>query len=119
MNNEPTEVSVISGYFNPIHVGHVRLMQGAKAVAGYLIVIVNNDRQQQAKKGRIIMSEEDRLEVASAMKSVDEAFVAVDDDESVAESLSLIRGRYPNASITFCNGGDRSASSSPKYLNDE
>lgn len=109
MVSMPTDVSVISGYFNPVHVGHVRLMREAKEVAPYLIVIVNNDAQQLAKKGRIIMPEDDRLEVTLAIKGVDEAFVAIDSDESVAASLASIRNRYPDARIAFCNGGDRPA----------
>jgi cytidyltransferase-like protein len=106
---DTSRISVVSGYFNPIHVGHIRLINGAKTVAPYLIVIVNSDHQQLAKKGRIIMREGDRLEVASAIKGVDEAFIAVDVDDSVADSLTAIRSRYPEAEITFCNGGDRSA----------
>src|ERR1019366_3366348 len=101
-------IAVISGYFNPIHVGHVRYLRGAKRIAPYLIVIINNDEQQRAKKGRIIMSEQDRLEVTSALQGVDEAFLAPDSDESVAASLRLIRERHPSAEIAFCNGGDRS-----------
>lgn len=102
-------IAVVSGYFNPVHVGHVRLIKAASREGEHLIVIVNSDAQQLAKKGRIILSESDRLEVVRALRDVDEAFVAIDADESVADSLSDVRRRYPDATITFCNGGDRSA----------
>lgn len=105
----PLAISIVSGYFNPIHVGHVRLIEAARDIADYVIVIVNNDRQQLAKKGRIIMTEADRLRVVSALRDVSEAFVATDSDESVADSLASVRLRYPETAITFCNGGDRSA----------
>lgn len=108
MNKPKARISVISGYFNPVHVGHIRLINGAREVAPHLIVIVNNDAQQLAKKGRIIISEQDRLEVALAIKGVEEAFIGVDSDESVAGSLGLIRSQNPDAEISFCNGGDRS-----------
>ena len=49
-----TSASIVSGYFNPLHLGHLALMEAAQEITGYLIVIVNNDAQQIAKKGRAI-----------------------------------------------------------------
>ena len=74
-------------------------------------MIVNNDRQQLLKKGRILMTEEDRHAIVAELRCVDEAFVAVDDDSTVVASLRQLRERYPDAELLFCNGGDRSHAS--------
>jgi cytidyltransferase-like protein len=114
---QPAEiVAVVSGYFNPVHVGHLRLMEEARDGADRLVVIVNNDRQQQAKKGRQITVETDRLRLVQALAVVDEAFVAVDDGAGVGDSLRAVRARCPDATIVFCNGGDRrSAEEIPEH----
>lgn len=100
-------VAVVSGYFNPVHVGHLRLMEAAREGADRLVAVVNNDRQQRAKKGRQITGERDRLRLVEALTVVDEAFVAPDTGPGVGESLLAVRQRYPDAHIVFCNGGDR------------
>jgi glycerol-3-phosphate cytidylyltransferase/D-beta-D-heptose 7-phosphate kinase/D-beta-D-heptose 1-phosphate adenosyltransferase len=105
----PDRVAIVSGYFNPIHIGHLRMVLAAKELAPYLVVIVNNDQQQLLKKGRILMTEDDRLPIVAELRSVDEAFVAVDEDSTVVASLRRVRERYPDAELLFCNGGDRSS----------
>jgi cytidyltransferase-like protein len=101
-------ISIVSGYFNPLHVGHIRMMQAAAEMGDRLLVIVNNDEQQIMKKGRVITPLDDRLEIVRALRIVDEAIPAVDGDATVKETLASIRHRYPSASLTFANGGDRS-----------
>ncbi len=119
----PDRVAIVSGYFNPIHIGHLRMIQAAKALAPHLVVIVNNDQQQLMKKGRILMTEDDRLAIVAELRSVDEAFVAVDDDATVVASLHRVRAIYPDAELLFCNGGDRSSAgdvpSAETHLTDE
>ena len=87
------------------------MMEAAAEMADQLIVIVNNDEQQMMKKGRIITSLDDRLEVVRALRIVDEAVPALDEDATVKQTLASIRERYPAASVTFANGGDRSTTS--------
>ena len=99
--------AVVSGYFNPLHVGHLDMMEAARALADALVVIVNNDAQQVMKKGKVITSEADRLRVVEALRVADAALVAVDDDGSVAASLEVIHAAYPGIELVFCNGGDR------------
>ena len=107
----PDRIAVVSGYFNPLHGGHLRLIRGAREVAPYVIAIVNNDAQQVLKKGRVIIPADERVAIVAELRSVAEAVVAVDADRSVALTLRAIRARYPQAGITFCNGGDRAAAS--------
>ncbi len=108
----PDRVAIVSGYFNPLHVGHVRMMKAARAMADALVVIVNNDTQQVAKSGRVIRPLADRLEVVGSLAVVEEAVGSVDDDTTVSRSLAAVRERYPAATLVFCNGGDRSDESS-------
>jgi glycerol-3-phosphate cytidylyltransferase/D-beta-D-heptose 7-phosphate kinase/D-beta-D-heptose 1-phosphate adenosyltransferase len=105
---EPTSVSIVSGYFNPLHVGHLDMMEAARSLTGYLVVIVNNDAQQVLKKGKVIQPVEDRLRVVRALRVVDDAVEAVDEDGTVKKSLAIVRERYPRARLVFANGGDRS-----------
>lgn len=98
----------VSGYFDPIHVGHLEYLRLAKELGDYLIVIVNNDYQCELKKGKSFMAEEDRVEIVKALGIVDEVFLAVDKDRSVCASLERLR---PDI---FANGGDRSVGEIPE-----
>lgn len=98
---------VVSGYFSPLHVGHLDMIEGASQLGDILIVIVNNNDQQMAKKGKLIIDEHDRLRVVQALRAVDDAFIAVDNDRTVKESIRLAAARYPNHHLVFANGGDR------------
>jgi len=108
----PDRVAVVSGYFNPAHIGHLRMFQAAKEIAPHLLVLVNNDKQQLLKKGQIIIPEDERLELVSEFRCVDEAILTVDEDATVIRSLHVVRDLYPDAEIVFCNGGDRSSADS-------
>jgi cytidyltransferase-like protein len=104
----PERIAIVSGYFNPIHIGHLQMIKAARELAPHLLVIVNNDRQQLLKKGRILMTEDDRHAIVAELRCVDEAFVAVDADATVVASLRRVREQHPDAELLFCNGGDRS-----------
>ena len=96
------KVIVVSGYFDPIHVGHLELMEKAKSLGDKLIVIVNNDKQVIMKRGKgPFMNQDDRKKLIESIKHVDEAFISIDEDRSVCASLRAIK---PNI---FANGGDR------------
>jgi cytidyltransferase-like protein len=110
-SSDALRIIIVSGYFNPLHVGHIRMMKAAAELADRLVVIVNNDEQQMMKKGRIITALDDRLEIVRALRIVDEAVPAIDEDATVKQTLASLRERYPSASLTFANGGDRSATS--------
>ena len=107
MENNMTVVAV-SGYFDPLHVGHLEYLEMAKQLGDKLIVIVNNDKQALLKKGKSFMNENDRAEIVSALKCVDEVFLSIDEDKSVCRSLEVIK---PNI---FANGGNRSLSEIPE-----
>ena len=91
----------ISGYFDPIHVGHIEYINNAKKLGEWLIVIINNNKQCALKKGKHFMDENDRLLIVKNIKAVDEVFLSIDEDKTVCKSLKKV-----NPDI-FANGGDR------------
>ena len=91
----------ISGYFDPIHVGHLEYIELSKRMGDYLVVIVNNNHQCVLKKGKPFMDENDRVTIVSSIKYVDEVFLSIDKDKTVCKSLEKIK---PDI---FANGGDR------------
>ena len=107
MNKKLTTVAV-SGYFDPIHVGHLEYLQLAKKLGDNLIVIINNNLQAELKKGSTFMDEKDRMEIVAALRCVDEVFLSIDTDKSVCKSLEHIK---PDI---FANGGDRSLDEIPE-----
>ncbi|MFA5109060.1 MAG: adenylyltransferase/cytidyltransferase family protein [Patescibacteria group bacterium] len=103
-------VVAVSGYFNPLHVGHLELISRAKKMGDKLVVIVNNDRQVTAKGSVSFMSQADRLKIIKALRDVDEVFLSIDNDQTVCRSLAKI---HPDI---FANGGDRkSLGDVPEY----
>ena len=91
----------ISGYFDPIHVGHLEYISLSKKLGDYLIVIINNNYQCSLKKGKHFMDENDRAKILEAIEGVNEVFISIDQDRTVCKSLEKIR---PDI---FTNGGDR------------
>lgn len=98
---------IVSGFFNPLHGGHLDMIEAAATMGDELIVIVNNDVQQVMKKDKVILPEQNRLRLIEALRDVDEALIAVDQDPTVTETLKLIAQKYPDDELVFANGGDR------------
>lgn len=101
------KVVIVSGFFNPLHGGHLDMIEEAARMGDRLIVIVNNDVQQVLKKDKIILNEENRTRLMRALRDVDEVVLAVDQDPPVIETLEEIAKKYPNDELIFANGGDR------------
>ena len=107
--NTNKKISVaVSGYFDPIHVGHLEYLKMAKELGDFLIVIVNNNQQCILKKGKSFMDENDRVEIVRALGIVDRVFLSIDTDRTVCKSLEEIK---PDI---FANGGDRSTDEVPE-----
>ncbi len=94
-------VVAVSGYFNPLHVGHLEMIEQAKKLGDKLVAIINNDIQVKLKGSVPFMSLKDRVKIVSALRGVDAVFVSIDRDKSVCKSLTKLR---PDI---FANGGDR------------
>lgn len=108
MSEDKKTTVAISGYFDPLHIGHLEYIKLAKALGDHLIVIVNTDKQATLKKGKSFMCEDDRLQIVSQIKNVDEAYLSIDEDKTVCETLAKIK---PDI---FANGGDRSVGEVPE-----
>lgn len=98
---------IVSGYFNPLHSGHLDMMEKAAELGDRLLVVVNNDKQQMLKKGKIILPQENRYRLVNALRVVDEVLLSVDQDPTVIETLRIIAKTHPYDELIFANGGDR------------
>ena len=108
------KVVIVSGYFDPLHVGHLEYLQMASQLGDKLLVIVNNDEQAKLKKGESFMNEKDRMEIIYALECVDEVLISCDEDASVCKSLELAAQFKPMADLIFAKGGDRNFGEVPE-----
>jgi cytidyltransferase-like protein len=106
--NDRFLLGIFSGFFNPLHAGHLECMAAAKKQCDQLFVIVNNDLQVSLKKSKPFMDEEHRKTIVAALRYVDYVMIALDSDESVALSLEGIANTFGDCSLIFFNSGDRS-----------
>ena len=100
-NKNGKKIVMVSGGFDPVHVGHLRMFEEAKQLGDHLIVVVNCDNWLIRKKGRKFMSSEDRAEIIRGFGCVDEVFVLESDRNDVSEAIELFKPHV------FANGGDR------------
>lgn len=109
------KANIVSGYFNPIHKGHVEYFNQAKALADELFVIVNNDNQRELKGSKYFQDETERLTIVSNIKAVDKVFLSIDKDRTVCATLSKIYEEYYHEyDFGFANGGDQNNLSIPE-----
>ena len=101
-------IVAVSGYFDPLHVGHLEYFKLAKQLGDKLYVIVNNDVQAVLKKQTSFMNENDRLEIIRSLSIVDNAILSIDQDKSVSKTLEKIYFEHnKNYELFFSNGGDQ------------
>ncbi len=106
---------IVSGYFNPIHKGHIEYFNNAKANGDYLIVIVNSDYQRALKGSKEFQNEDERVFIVSNIKSVDKVFLSIDQDRTVCETIRVIHQQlFTNFELAFANGGDQNNNSIPE-----
>ena len=106
---------ILSGYFNPLHKGHIEYFNHAKAAGDELIVIVNNDHQRALKASKVFQLEDERMFIVSNIKSVDRVYLSIDKDRTVCESIRMIHRELGNTyHLDFANGGDQNNQSIPE-----
>ena len=103
-------VVVVSGGFDPVHSGHIKLINSAKLLGDILIVGINSDDWLIRKKGKFFMPWQERYAVISNLKAVDYAINFNDDDGTALHLLELVRQTWQDDHIIFANGGDRNTS---------
>ena len=106
---------IVSGYFNPLHKGHLELFKKAKESGDILIVIVNNDIQRELKGSKFFQDENERIEIIRALTSVDMAWISIDKDSTQNATLRLMVEKfYGSMKLAFANGGDQNNSTIPE-----
>ena len=106
---------IVSGYFNPIHKGHLEYFNNAKAIADELFVIVNNDHQRALKGSKEFQGEEERVIIVSNIKAVDKAVLSIDEDRTVCATIKQIALDYGKEyELAFANGGDQNNDTIPE-----
>ena len=106
---------IVSGYFNPLHKGHLELFEKAKAFGDELWVIVNSDLQRELKGSKFFMEEDERLIIISSIKYVNKSIISIDKDKTQCATLvSLAEEFSTNYDLYFANGGDQNNDSIPE-----
>jgi len=99
---------IVSGYFNPLHKGHLELFKKAKEVGDQLWVIVNSDLQRELKGSKDFMDENERLLIVSSVGIVDKALISFDKDKTQCATLADLADKHSEKyELYFANGGDQ------------
>ena len=99
---------IVSGYFNPIHKGHLELFQKAKTLGDQLWVIINSDHQRELKGSKEFMDENERYIIVSAIKYVDKVLISIDQDKTQCATLTFLSDEFgTDFELFFANGGDQ------------
>jgi len=103
------KISIVSGGFDPLHVGHIELFNSARELSDALFVILNTDRFLFEKKARVFMPFAERKIMVESVKGVDLVVPCIDDDNTVCKTLEKLSSLVEavDADLLFCNGGDR------------
>lgn len=106
---------IVSGYFNPLHKGHLEYFNNAKSLADFLIVIVNSDLQRSLKGSKEFQNESERMFIVSNIKAVDKAVISIDNDRTVCATLKKIANEFGDKyQLAFANGGDQNNNTIPE-----
>tara|TARA_B100000963_G_C22582631_1_gene651591 strand:- start:373 stop:798 length:426 start_codon:yes stop_codon:yes gene_type:complete len=109
------KIIIVSGYFNPLHKGHIEYFKQAKILGDMLFVIVNNDLQREIKGSKLFMLEDERKIIVEELKLVDKAIISIDKNKSVSKTIEKIHSLYSNHyDLFFANGGDQNSESIPE-----
>ena len=105
---------IVSGYFNPIHKGHIEYFQNAKTYGDELFVIVNSDLQRGLKGSKEFQDENERVFIVENLRLVDKCFLSIDIDRTVIESIKMIFNQFGDQyKLAFANGGDQNNNTIP------
>jgi len=106
---------IVSGYFNPLHKGHIELFHKAKNFGDKLFVIVNSDHQRKLKGSKEFQSEIERLIIIRNLRVVDDAMISIDQDKTQCATLKYLSDLYSGEyQLVFANGGDQNNDTIPE-----
>lgn len=108
---------IVSGYFNPIHKGHLELFEKAQEVGDFLIIVVNSDLQRELKGSKEFMDENERLRIIQSIKGVGYSCISIDKDKTQNETLKMLNHKFGDImDLHFANGGDQSNNTIPESV---
>jgi len=102
------DFALVSGGFDPVHVGHLRMFQDAKKIADNVVLLLNNDEWLTRKKGKPFMTQNQRKEILEEFKSISRVIIQKTSEPSSSQAIEEFVSNNPNKNICYCNGGDRS-----------
>lgn len=110
------KIVMVSGYFNPIHIGHIDYLVAARALGDSLFVIINSDHQVGIKGSVPFMPEDERMAIVNALRCVDGVALAVDTDGTCCATIRQLHSVWkdPDAQFIWANGGDRTKDNMPE-----
>lgn len=108
------DIMILSGGFDPVHKGHIRMFKAAKNMAHKVIVGINSDSWLVGKKEKCFMNYAERAEIISAFCNVDEVMQFSDTDGTALDLLARVQRLYPDCSLSFGNGGNRTENNTPE-----
>ena len=111
---KPYDIVVVSGGFDPLHKGHVRLFNEAKKLGHKVICGLNSDSWVVKKNGHVVLNFGERAEIISSFRAIDEVISFNDSDDSAINLLTRIQSLYPECSICFANGGPMEEKNTPE-----
>ena len=105
---------IVSGYFNPLHKGHIDLFEKSREVADFLIIVVNSDLQRELKGSKEFMDENERLKIIQSLKDVGYSCISIDKDKTQIETLKMLNHKFGDImELHFANGGDQNNNTIP------
>jgi D-beta-D-heptose 7-phosphate kinase/D-beta-D-heptose 1-phosphate adenosyltransferase len=115
MDDKHYDIMILSGGFDPLHIGHIRMIQAARDAAGLVVVGVNSDAWLERNRGFCFMPLAERCEILASVRGVTSAVPFRDDDDTAIDLIRRVHAMASQGSrIAFGNGGDRTAGNVPE-----
>lgn len=108
------KVVLVTGGFDPLHIGHIEYFKAAASLGDILVVGLNSDEWLARKKGKYFMDWSNRASIISELKCVDFVLSFDDSDNTAIDAIRKCLSKYPDSVVVFANGGDRGKDNIPE-----